>query len=82
LTQGALAAADLAGVAKSVSRALKDLEEHLGVQLFHRATRRMNLTDTGLAFYQQCVRILEDIVETAQATAQVLPIGIMSSVKP
>ena len=64
-------AAELMGVAKSaVSRRLKELEEHLGVELFHRTTRRMNLTDTGRAFYQQSVRILEDVLEAELATSQ------------
>lgn len=65
-------AADNLGVAKSaVSRRLKELEEHLGVELFHRTTRRMNLTDTGRAFYHQSVRILEDVLEAELATSQV-----------
>jgi len=65
------AAADRAGVAKSaVSRRLKELEEHLGVQLFLRTTRRMNLTDSGRAYYHQCVRILEDVLEAELATSQ------------
>lgn len=64
-------AADRIGVAKSaVSRRLKELEEHLGVELFHRTTRRMNLTDTGRAFYHQSVRILEDVLEAELATSQ------------
>ena len=64
-------AADRLGVAKSaVSRRLKELEEHLGVELFHRTTRRMNLTDTGRAFYHQCVRILEDVLEAELATSE------------
>jgi DNA-binding transcriptional LysR family regulator len=64
-------AADRMNVAKSVvSRRLKELEEHLGVQLFHRTTRQMNLTDTGHTFYQQCLRILEDILEAEHATSQ------------
>ena len=64
-------AAERLGVAKSaVSRRLKELEEHLGVELFHRTTRRMNLTDTGRAFYQQAIRILEDVVEAELATSQ------------
>jgi len=64
-------AADRLGVAKSaVSRRLKELEEHLGVELFHRTTRRMNLTDTGRAFYHQSVRILEDVLEAEHATSQ------------
>jgi len=64
-------AADRLGVAKSaVSRRLKELEEHLGVELFHRTTRRMNLTDTGRAFYQQAKRIMEDMFEAEHATSQ------------
>lgn len=65
------AAADRIGVAKSViSRRLKELEEHLGVELFHRTTRQMNLTDSGRTFYHQSVRILEDILEAEHATSQ------------
>ncbi len=65
------AAADRMDVAKSVvSRRLKELEEHLGVELFHRTTRQMNLTDSGRVFYQQSVRILADILEAEHATSQ------------
>ena len=68
---GISAAADRLGVAKSaVSRRLKELEGHLGVELFHRTTRKMNLTDTGRAFYHQSVRILEDVIEAEHATSQ------------
>ncbi|MGK0269710.1 MAG: DNA-binding transcriptional LysR family regulator [Cocleimonas sp.] len=65
------AAADRLEVTKSaVSRRLKELEEHLGVQLFHRTTRSMNLTDSGTAFYQQAVRILEDVLEAENSITQ------------
>ena len=68
---GISAAADRLGVAKSaVSRRLKELEEHLGVELFHRTTRKMNLTETGRAFYHQSVRIMEDVIEAELATSQ------------
>ncbi len=64
-------AADRLGVAKSaVSRRLKELEAHLGVELFHRTTRSMNLTDSGRAFYHQSVRILDDVLEAELATSQ------------
>ena len=64
-------AADRLGVAKSaVSRRLKELEGHLGVELFHRTTRRMNLTETGRAYYHQSVRILEDVLEAELSTSQ------------
>lgn len=65
------AAAERLDVAKSaVSRRLKALEQHLGVELFHRTTRHMNLTDTGRAFYQQAVRILDDLTEAEDAASQ------------
>ncbi len=64
-------AADKLGIAKSaVSRRLKELEAHLDVELFHRTTRKMNLTDTGRAYYQQCSRILDDVLETELATSR------------
>lgn len=64
-------AAERMGVVKSaVSRRLKELETHLGVELFHRTTRRMNLTDTGRAFYHQAVRILDDVLEAEHAASQ------------
>ena len=64
-------AAEQLGVAKSaVSRRLKELEEHLGVELFHRTTRKMSLTDTGRAFYHQCIRIVDDVLEAELATSQ------------
>lgn len=68
---GISAAADRMDVAKSViSRRLKELEAHLGVQLFHRTTRQMKLTDSGRAFYEQSVRILADILEAEHAVSQ------------
>jgi len=64
-------AADRMEVAKSaVSRRLKELEAHLGVELFHRTTRRMNLTESGRTFYHQAVRILDDVREAELATSQ------------
>lgn len=70
-TGGISAAADRLNVAKSaVSRRLKELEAHLGVELFHRTTRRLSLTETGRAFYHQCVRILDDVLEAELATSQ------------
>lgn len=64
-------AADRMDIAKSaVSRRLKDLEGHLGVELFHRTTRRMNLTEIGRNYYHQAVRILDDLREAELATSQ------------
>ncbi|MDD1794553.1 LysR family transcriptional regulator [Enterovibrio sp. ZSDZ42] len=63
-------AAERMNLAKSaVSRRLKELENHLNAQLFHRSTRSMKPTETGLAFYEHCQRILEDIREAEAATS-------------
>lgn len=64
------AAARLGTAKSAVSRRLKELETHLGVELFHRTTRRMNLTETGRAFYHQSVRILEDTREAELSISQ------------
>jgi DNA-binding transcriptional LysR family regulator len=64
------AAAERMGIAKSaVSRRISELEERLGVQLFRRTTRRMNLTDTGRSFHERCVNILADVEEAEQAVS-------------
>lgn len=45
----------------SVSRLVQALEEQLGVQLLHRTTRKLNLTEPGRAFLEEASRILADI---------------------
>jgi DNA-binding transcriptional LysR family regulator len=44
-------------VGKTVAR----LEARLGVRLFHRTTRSQSLTEDGQAFYERCLRALEEI---------------------
>jgi DNA-binding transcriptional LysR family regulator len=66
------AAAERLGLAKSaVSRRLAELEAHLGVSLIQRTTRRLNLTDSGRAYYARCVAILADVEEAESAVSQV-----------
>lgn len=68
---GISAAAERLGVAKSaVSRRLAELEEHLGVQLLRRTTRRVNLTDTGRSFYERCQVILAEVQDAELAVSQ------------
>jgi len=65
------AAAERLEVAKSaVSRRLAELENRLGAQLLHRTTRRLNLTDSGRAFFDQAQRILADLAEAEAAVSQ------------
>jgi DNA-binding transcriptional LysR family regulator len=44
-------------VGKSIAR----LENRLGVRLFHRTTRQLNLTEDGQAYYERCVRALAEL---------------------
>lgn len=57
------AAADL-GLSKSaVSKQIAALEEQLGVRLLNRTTRRIAPTEAGLAFYEKCRRIADEVAE-------------------
>ena len=44
-----------------VSRAIANLEEHLGFRLFHRTTRRMTLTEAGELFLQRVEAIIDEL---------------------
>lgn len=44
-------------------RHLTQLEEYLGVKLFHRSTRRLSITEPGVNYLPACERILADISE-------------------
>jgi len=52
----------------TVSRRVSELEEHLGVQLLLRGTRKLSLSDAGRDYVAACRRILEDLVD-AERTA-------------
>ena len=44
-----------------MGRRLDALEEHLGVKLMVRTTRRISLTHEGSAFLEDCQRLLSDV---------------------
>lgn len=44
-----------------VSKYVSNLEEHLGVRLFNRTTRKVHLTEAGEHCYQQAKQILESV---------------------
>lgn len=50
----------------TVSRRVADLEAHLKTGLVTRGSRRLSLTDAGLAYVAACQRILADIEEAEQ----------------
>ena len=77
-TRGSLTAAARAeGVAPAImGRRLDALEEHLGVKLLVRTTRRISLTNEGSAFLEDCQKLLADV---ANAEASVSAGGIKAS---
>ena len=77
-TKGSLtAAAQAEGVAPAVmGRRLDALEARLGVKLLLRTTRKLTLTHEGIAFLEDCQRLL---VEFASAEASVSAGGVKAS---
>ncbi|MDU7588560.1 MAG: LysR family transcriptional regulator, partial [Acidovorax sp.] len=77
-TRGSLtAAAKAEGVAPAImGRRLDALEEHLGVKLLVRTTRRISLTHEGSAFLEDCQRLLSDV---ANAEASVSAGGVKAT---
>ena len=73
------------GLPKStVSRRLSRLEEHLGVQLLHRTTRAVTVTQDGATFFDYCLRsmgVLRDGERALQNQRQV-PQGVVRIAVP
>jgi len=66
------AAADALGISKPVvSKQVSLLEQHLGVQLIQRTTRRLHLTQAGEVFASYSHQIMSDVREAEQS---VLPL--------
>lgn len=47
----------------TVSMAVQDLEGRLGTRLLHRTTRRVTATADGAAFYDRCLRLIQEVEE-------------------
>lgn len=63
-TQGFSAAARALGMTlPTTCRKIADLETHLGTQLFNRSTRKVSVTDTGHSYYEDVVKVLEQLDE-------------------
>lgn len=59
-----LAARRLETSTSKVSALISDLEEHFGIRLINRTTRRMHLTDEGKKYLAHCLHILGQIDDT------------------
>jgi DNA-binding transcriptional LysR family regulator len=72
------AASESLGVAKSMlSRHLSSFEKELGVQLIRRTSRRLQVTDIGKRYYEQCRVILDEVARASSIPESVrtLPRG-------
>ena len=68
----------------AASKHVQELEQWLGARLLNRTTRRLSLTDFGLAFHQRCARILDDVDEARQAAGEwrTVPKGLLRVTAP
>ncbi|WP_237080591.1 LysR family transcriptional regulator [Myxococcus xanthus] len=73
------AARKLQLTASAVSRRIARLEEELGVVLFQRTTRAMQLTEDGRAFYARCQRILGELEDAKESLSRSRhrPVGVL-----
>lgn len=78
------AAKILSSSTSSVTKCIGRLEENLGVQLLHRTTRRMHLTEYGSEYYDRCKQILADLkdAESAIRDANVTASGLVRMALP
>jgi DNA-binding transcriptional LysR family regulator len=65
------AAARLHMAQPPLSQAIRQLEGELGVTLLHRTTRRVDLTDAGIAYLERARAILAEVDEAAQHARRV-----------
>lgn len=57
-------ASDTLGIPRAtVTKLVQELEQHLGVTLFQRSTRKVSVTEEGKAYYQRATQVLADLDE-------------------
>ncbi|WP_204601961.1 LysR family transcriptional regulator [Paremcibacter congregatus] len=68
----------------AVTRAVSQLEDHLGVRLLNRSTRHVRPTDAGLVYCADARRIIEDVAtsEASAAGVSTRPTGLLSVTAP
>ncbi|WP_293266105.1 LysR family transcriptional regulator [Neptunomonas sp.] len=62
-----------------ISKYVGALETSLGIRLLNRTTRRMSVTDSGKAYYERCLNVLQEIdeIEAALRSEHNQPEGIL-----
>jgi DNA-binding transcriptional LysR family regulator len=68
----------------AISRALNSLEAHVGVELLHRTTRSLKLSDAGQRYAAACRRILTDLEEAdiIAGAERAAPMGVLTISAP
>jgi DNA-binding transcriptional LysR family regulator len=63
----------------AIARQVSQLEEHFGVRLFHRTTRKLSLTDDGQMLLDLARPVLDGIegIEAALGQQSALPVGLV-----
>lgn len=78
-------AAEVLGIPGStVSRRIADLERDLGLRLFNRSTRRVELTEGGRQYFENCKRILHEarLAHQELTDLQTQPAGLIRASIP
>ncbi len=63
----------------TVSKHVAALEKHLEIKLINRSTRQLSLTEVGKQYYDKCIHILDELLETESTLRkqQYLPTGTL-----
>jgi DNA-binding transcriptional LysR family regulator len=72
-----LAAQDIGIPRSTVTQAIKQMEERLGVRLLQRNTRNVSPTLDGEAYYRRCLAIIADIEDADGAFSGARPRGLL-----
>lgn len=68
----------------NVSRQVSALEQRLAIELLHRTTRKVSLTEAGLLYYQHCRPLLDGLEEAERALGELQhrPSGLIRLTAP
>ena len=58
-----------------ITKRIKQLEDHLDVELLRRSTRALTVTDMGSAYYEHCARIVAEVDE-ARSSLKSMDVGL------
>ena len=63
----------------SISKSIARLEKSLGARLLNRSTRGLSVTEIGSAYYEHCVRIVDEAAQAAELVSemQTQPRGVL-----